>query len=128
MTRPALLAMLLGSALGGCGPSPDPDRSSGDPPSMRASPDPPFESQAVPLDLRHLVPLAQEWGIGDDVERLAKVDSATPAQRAQLRQAVAPHQARITEWLDSFGQREMSSEAARFMYMQLAIEEMVGKP
>lgn len=128
MTRVALLAMLLGGAVGGCGRSPDSDRPSGEPPSMRASPDPPLDSQAVPPDLRHLIPLAHEWGIGDDAERLAKVDRATPAQRAELRRAVAPHQSRITQWLDSFGQREMSQEAATFMYMQLAIEEMVGRP
>ena len=126
--RLALLAMLLGGALGACSRSPDSDSSSGEPASMRASPDPPIESQAVPAELRHLIPLAQEWGISDDVKRLAKVESAMPAQRAELRRAVAPHQARITQWLDSFGQREMPQEAATFMYMQLAIEEMVGRP
>jgi hypothetical protein len=75
-----------------------------------------------------LIPLARQWGIGDDVERLAKVDGATSAERAELRRAVAPHQARITQWLDSFGQGLMSQEAATFMYMQLAIEEMTGLP
>jgi hypothetical protein len=92
---------------------------------MRASASPQLDSQAVPAELRHLIPLAQEWGIGDDVDRAAKVDGATPAQRAELRRAVGPHQTRITQWLDSFGQGEMSPEAAAFMYLQLAIEEMV---
>jgi len=50
------------------------------------------------------------------------------AGRAALRRAVAPHQARITQWLDSFGQGLMSHEAATFMYRQLAIEEMTGLP
>jgi hypothetical protein len=74
------------------------------------------------------MPLAQQWGIGDDVERLATVDGATPAERAELRRNVGPHQARITEWLNSFGEGLMSQEAATFMYMQLAIEEMAVLP
>ena len=105
-------------------------RSSGsdDAPPARATSAPKLDPQNVPADLRVLIPLAQEWGIGDDVERSTKVDGATPAQRAELRGAVAPHQTRITQWLDSFGQGLMSQEAATFMYMQLAIEEMVEQP
>lgn len=115
--------------LGGCGGSPNSDR---DAPPGQASTTvtavPRLDPQSVPADLRHLIPLARQWGIGDDVERLAKVDAATPAQRAELRNGLAPHQARITAWLDSFGDGQMSEEAATFMYMQLAVEEMVGKP
>lgn len=85
---------------------------------------PSLDATKVPEDLRGLVPLAQEWGIGDDVERGAKVESAAPAERARVRAAVAPHQHRITEWLNSFGRNPMPDEAAAFMYLQLAIEEM----
>lgn len=88
-----------------------------------------LDSMQVPADLRHLVPMAERWGIGDDVDRGAKVREATPAEREALRNAIAPHQARITAWLDSFGQNPMPAEAAAFMYMQLAGEEMtVGSP
>jgi len=62
------------------------------------------------------------------VAYLLNAPDATPAQRAALRGAVAPHQTRITQWLDSFGQGLMPQEAATFMYMQLAIEEMVERP
>ena len=78
----------------------------------------------VPDDLRHLVPLAERWGIGDDVDRNAAVDRATPVERAELERALAPSNARITAWLDSFRQQPMTDEAAAFMYMQLALEEM----
>ena len=80
--------------------------------------------EEVPAELRHLVPLAQRWGIGDDVERNAKVESSTPAEREELRTAITPVQSRITTWLDSFGQGAMTNEAAAFMYMQLALEEL----
>lgn len=78
----------------------------------------------VPADLQDLVPLAQRWGVADDVLRPERVNDATEAERAELRAAFAPRQARITEWLDSFGSGVMPDEAAAFMYTQLAIEEM----
>ena len=84
-----------------------------------------LDPEKVPEDLRHLTPLAQEWGIGDDVDRGTKVDGSTPAEREALRSAITPHHARITAWLDTFGDgASMSDEAAAFMYMQLALEEM----
>jgi hypothetical protein len=43
----------------------------------------------------------------------------SPARRGFRRR-----QARITAWLDSFGQGAMPEEATAFMYTQLAIEEM----
>ena len=85
---------------------------------------PPLDSEKVPADLRALVPLAQRWGIGDDVARSERVKRATDAERSELRAAFGPRQARITAWLDSFGQGPMPEEAAAFMYSQLAIEEM----
>ena len=87
-----------------------------------------LDSTQVPADLRHLVPLAERWGIGDDVDRAAQVDQSTAAEREELRAALLPYQAQITAWLDSFGQGVMSDEAAAFMYMQLAVEEMAVAP
>jgi hypothetical protein len=78
----------------------------------------------VPEDLRDLVPLAQRWGIGDDVVRSERVEKSSEAERSQLKAGFAPRSARITAWLDSFGQGAMPDEAAAFMYTQLAIEEM----
>ena len=82
-----------------------------------------LDAAAVPSALRHLVPLAERWGIGDDVERNDYVVQASAADRAALRDAVVPYYEQITAWLDSFGDEPMSDEAAAFMYMQLAIEE-----
>ena len=79
---------------------------------------------AVPQELRHLTPLAQKWGVGDDVERGALTEKATPAEKEALRAAAGPHRERINAWLDSFGQRPMPEEAAAFMYMLEAMDEM----
>ena len=96
-----------------------------DPGSSRAAEAVPrLDAAKVPEDLRDLVPVAQRWGIGDDVARSERVQKATAAEKSELRAAFGPRQARITAWLDSFGQGAMPDEAAAFMYTQLAIEEM----
>ena len=129
MRRPTLvcsaLCLTLLSAMVGCGSSADG--------TSRASPNGAATTRLnvnnVPEDLRHLVPLAERWGIGDDVDRNAAVDRATAADRAELERGIAASDARITAWLDSFRQQPMTDEAAAFMYMQLALEEMrAGTP
>lgn len=117
-----LWGLVLAAVLfAGCEPDPG-DSAAGK--AASASAVPPLDSAGVPEDLRGLVAFAQEWGIGDDVERGAKVERATSAERARVRAAVAPFQERITTWLNSFGRDPMPDEAAAFMYLQLAIEEM----
>ena len=84
-----------------------------------------LDTTQIPAELRSLAPLAAEWGIGDDVEREQRVSRSTAEERRALRASVLPHDQRITAWLDTFGEGSaMSSEAAAFMYMRLAIEEM----
>lgn len=120
INRHALFVLLASASLGGCGSENAGDRPAavGSAVAQRLNP------EQVPEDLRHLVPLAEKWGIGDDVDRNAKVERATPAERSELRAAITPVSSRITTWLDSFGKGAMSDEAAAFMYMQLALEEM----
>jgi hypothetical protein len=52
------------------------------------------------------------------------IERSTAADRDALTTALAPHHAEITAWLDSLGPGPMSDEAAAFMFMQLALEEM----
>lgn len=118
--RNALLVLLASASLGGCGSENAGDRSA----SASSAVAQRLNPEQVPEDLRHLVPLAEKWGIGDDADRSAKVESATPAERSELRAAITPVSSSITTWLDSFGKGPMSDEAAAFMYMQLALEEM----
>lgn len=83
-----------------------------------------LDSTEVPAGFRALTPLAQEWGIGDDVARGNKVSNSTVAERQKLRETLAPHDAAITAWLNTFRPEAMSDEAAAFMYTQLALEEI----
>jgi hypothetical protein len=117
MTRALLAALAVTTVLTGCGAGEGR-------PSTADQPVPTLDPAKVPAELRDLGPLAQAWGIGDDVLRGRRVDGATAAEREELRRAFAPRDRQITAWLDSFGQGLMPDEAAAFMYTQLAIEEM----
>lgn len=118
--RHALFILLASVSLGACGSENADDR----PGAASSAAAQRLNPEHVPEDLRHLVPLAEKWGIGDDVDRNAKVESSTPAERSELRAAITPASSSITMWLDTFGKEPMSDEAAAFMYMQLALEEM----
>lgn len=79
----------------------------------------------VPGELRAVVPFAERWGIGDDAIREAALDAATDEEKSEFAAAVNPYNARITKWLDSFPQGSgMSDEAAAFMFMQSALDEL----
>ena len=127
MTKLSVLVLgcLLAASLGGCDrPAPTPAETTDlDTGEMEGNEGAPIDPSKVPEQLRPLVPLAEEWGIGDDAQRAARVDDASDDERAKLREALAPHQVEITAWLDSFGEGELSNEAAAFMYLQLAGEE-----
>lgn len=85
----------------------------------------PLDRAKVPANLRGLVPLAEYWGIGDDVLREMMQEGESPAKKKAMADAVNPHNAAITAWLDSWPQGEpMSDEAAAFMYMQLGLTEL----
>ena len=79
----------------------------------------------VPPDLVDLIPLAEKWGIGDDVLRDEMQERATDAEKQAMADALKDRHERITAWLDTFPQGQpMSDEAAAFMYMQLGVAEL----
>ncbi len=113
-------ALVLAWAVGCVGDRPAEDSAQEQSPTSRYE----LRAEDVPASLRHLVPLAEKWGIGDDVERGEFIEQASNSERQELMRALAPHQNAITAWLDSFESDPMTDEAAAFMYMQLAAEEM----
>ena len=94
-----------------------------------------IDPQTVPVGLRHLVPLADKWGVGDDLIREDIILKASREEKRALQDALtAEVQAAIEAWLDSFQDaRTMSPAAAHFMYMSgvpdeiLSVEEGSGK-
>ena len=90
-----------------------------------SAPESRLDSSKVPSDLVDLVPLAEKWGIGDDLIREDFQSKATVADKQALAKALTGRNTRITQWLDSLPKdAPMSEEAAAFMYMQLGLDEM----
>lgn len=78
----------------------------------------------IPNELKSLLPLAVKWGIGDDAVRGDATDAATSSDKQELVSALTGKLSRIDEWIGSFPEGSMPDEAAAFMYMGEAIDEM----
>jgi hypothetical protein len=83
-----------------------------------------LDSGKVPADLQDLIPYAEKWGIGGDISRSDFQGKAADSEKQALQAALKGRNARITAWLDEQSADGMSEEAAAFMYMQLALDEM----
>ena len=78
----------------------------------------------VPANLRHLVPLAEKWGIGDDIIRNDFIEKSSEAAKRELHDAMYEPFEQVTEWLNSFAGSSLPPEGEAFMYMQTALDEM----
>ena len=78
----------------------------------------------VPADLRHLIPLAEKWGVGDDIIRHDLIERSSHLERRELHDALYEPFERITEWLDAQTGSLLTPEAEAFLYMQTALDEM----
>jgi len=79
----------------------------------------------APENLRDLLPLALKWGIGDDIIRDDFVQKAPENEKQELKNLLTGRTAEVTKWLDSFEvSKPMFDEAACFMYMLKALDEM----
>jgi len=87
-----------------------------------------IDARKVPRDLRSLIPVALEWGAGDDAARGHLVDRASMGQKRQLRRMLSVKvRRRINDWLDLFADGAvMTDEAACFMYLLEAYEEVTN--
>ena len=84
-----------------------------------------FKATRVPKELRSLAAAASKYGIGDDVCRPMIMKKVPKATRMRLIKAVDKLSPKVQTWLDSFGGGDrMSVEAAAYMYLYEAIEEI----
>ncbi len=60
-----------------------------------------FDEGDVPDSLRHLIPLARIWGIGDDVLREDMVEAADSSALNELKSAVTASKQDLRNWLSS---------------------------
>jgi hypothetical protein len=79
----------------------------------------------VPENLRDLIPMAEKWGVGDDIIRSDIEEKASDTEKEAFRAKLKDRTKQVNYWLDSYGKEQpMPKEAAHFMYMLEALNEM----
>ena len=58
-----------------------------------------LSAENVPEGLRCLIPLAERWGINDDILRMDELERATPAEIDYLKSVVRHFGKQFSEWL-----------------------------
>ena len=88
-------------------------------------PDIKIDPMKVPENLRDLIPMAEKWGVGDDIIRSDIEEKASITEKEAFRANLKGRTKQVNDWLDSYGEgRTMSEEASHFMYMLEALDEM----
>lgn len=79
----------------------------------------------VPAEFRDLIPLAEKWGIGDDIIRGDCVDKATRAERDELKRAVGPREDAISNWTQAaLDEPGLEEEVGAFIFLVEAYVEV----
>jgi hypothetical protein len=78
----------------------------------------------VPAPLRHLIPVAEKWGISDDMLRIDAVRNANAVEIADLKHLVQEHDDLLDEWLagSEAESRSPSQEYLAFTHMRMAAD------
>jgi hypothetical protein len=84
----------------------------------------PFDAAQLPVDLRPLAEQVVRWSVGDDVERARRLRDASSDERGELVRVVAPLLPRINDYLDSFGDDAMTTEAVLLSWLAEAASEL----
>lgn len=83
-----------------------------------------LDPAAVPTALRHLIPLAEQFGVGDDTIRADIVATTPPAEVGAMRAAVEAVNAALDEWLvgPAAAGPEFSAEYLAFTCLRMATD------
>ena len=57
-----------------------------------------IDESKIPAEVRHLLPLAREWSISDDVELETYIAAASPEKRREFFEAFRPHFDTLAKW------------------------------
>lgn len=85
-----------------------------------------LDPENVPENLRHLVPYAEYWGVGDDLIRDDVIRTAPAEMREDLKRIMQAHDVLLNEWLagpESYSQSP-SAEYLAFSNMRMAADAM----
>jgi hypothetical protein len=77
----------------------------------------------VPEHLRDLIPMAEKWGISDDIIRSDFEEKANEAEKREFQEALRGRTDTVNAWLDSFRGAVMPPDVEPFLYMLEALDE-----
>jgi tetratricopeptide (TPR) repeat protein len=83
-----------------------------------------FYASRVPAAIRSLASAASRFGVGDDVCRPILMKRIPKQQLGKLIKASDKLAKKVNEWLNTFPEGQMSTEAAAFMYLLSGIDEI----
>lgn len=83
-----------------------------------------LDSKNVPEQFHDLIPLAEKWGIEDDVIRDDFENKVSDEEKLFFKQTLYGRTKAINHWIDSFGRGKMTDEAGAFLFMLEALEEL----
>lgn len=83
-----------------------------------------IDPAAVPGRFRSLIPMAEKWGIGDDIIRCDFEDKASPRERQELEEALNEKEEEVATWVRSFDPSAIPEDVVPFMFMLIAMDEM----
>jgi hypothetical protein len=87
-------------------------------------PDIKIDPMQVPENLCDLIPMAEKWGVGDDIISSDIEEKASDTEKEAFRAKLKGRTKQVTDWLDSYGaEQPMPEEAAHFMYMLESLDE-----
>lgn len=83
-----------------------------------------LDPEKVPAALRHLIPLAEGFGVSDDLMRADLVRKTPPAEVNKLRCAVQEHDVLLDQWLagSESAAQAVSVEYLAFTCMRMAAD------
>jgi hypothetical protein len=58
-----------------------------------------IDPQSIPKELHPLIPLIERWSFSDDEERLTRMTTASPEERAEFLSTMRAHREPLTAWL-----------------------------
>jgi hypothetical protein len=83
-----------------------------------------FDESRVPANLRALVPLARQLGVGDEGCRAMFMSRMRARDRREAANTVRAHGQAIDDWLSSIGPPPYECEAAAFFWLRAAADDL----
>lgn len=77
----------------------------------------------LPHEFHKLIPLIKKWGIGDDVQRIEKLEKISLKEKREFYRIFKPYFPKINSYLNSFGEN-LPEEAVVLMYAAEAAAEV----